>query len=120
MQVAPKHGSVQATYFWTEINRPVSAVLVAQTPTSVTNLRENLGQIRSRGVEIAATAHVSKGLSATVGYQYALATVTQFSAQPSLVGHWIPEVPRQAFTEADQGGIGAAGGVDAGGAAGGG
>jgi outer membrane receptor protein involved in Fe transport len=33
-----------------------------------------------------------------VGYQYADATVTQFSAQPALVGNWIPEVPRQSFT----------------------
>ena len=76
----------------------MSAVLVSQTGTTVTNLRENLGQIQSRGVEVAATAQAFKGLGATVGYQYAVATVTQFSAQPALVGNWIPEVPRQAFT----------------------
>jgi hypothetical protein len=39
-----------------------------------------------------------KAISATVGYQYAHAAVTQFSAQPSLVGNWIPEVPRESFT----------------------
>jgi len=33
-----------------------------------------------------------------VGYQYAHAVATQFSAQPTLVGNWIPEVPRQSFT----------------------
>ena len=90
--------NLQATYFWTEINRPVSAVLISQTATTITNLRENLGQIRSRGVELAATARPTRVVSATIGYQYALATVTQFSAQPSLVGNWIPEVPRQSFT----------------------
>jgi len=39
-----------------------------------------------------------RAISATVGYQYAHAVVTQFSAQPSLVGNWIPEVPRESFT----------------------
>jgi hypothetical protein len=40
----------------------------------------------------------AQALSATLGYQYAHAVVTRFSAQPSLVGNWIPEVPRQSFT----------------------
>jgi outer membrane receptor protein involved in Fe transport len=87
-----------ATCFWTEINRPVSAVLIAQTATTITNLRENLGQIRSRGVELSAELHPARALSATLGYQYADATVTKFSAQPSLVGNWIPQVPRHSFT----------------------
>lgn len=87
-----------ATYFWTQINRPVSAVLVSQTPTTITNRRENLGQIRSRGVELATDIHPVRTLAVTLGYQYADATVTQFSAQPALVGNWIPEVPRNSFT----------------------
>jgi outer membrane receptor protein involved in Fe transport len=82
------------TYFWTEINRPVSAVLLS------TNLykRENLGQIVSQGTELHMEVRPGKAISATVGYQYAHAVVTQFSAQPSLVGNWIPEVPRESFT----------------------
>ena len=87
-----------ATYFWTEINRPVSAVLLSETATTSTYMRENLGQIRSRGVELAADLHPAHALSATLGYQYAEATVTKFSAQPALVGNWIPDVPRQSFT----------------------
>jgi outer membrane receptor protein involved in Fe transport len=87
-----------ATYFWTEINRPVSAVLLSQTATTSTYMRENLGQIRSRGVELAADVHPAHALSATIGYQYAEATVTRFSAQPALVGNWIPDVPRNSFT----------------------
>ena len=87
-----------ATYFWTEINRPVSAVLVSQTATTITNMRQNLGQIRSRGVELSGEIHPIRAVSVTVGYQYANATVTKFSALTSLVGNWIPEVPRQSFT----------------------
>ena len=90
--------TLHATYFWTEINRPVSAVLVSQTATTITNVRENLGQIRSQGIELSADIHPNHAISATVGYQYANAVVTKFSAQPTLVGNWIPEVPRQSFT----------------------
>ena len=90
--------TLHATYFWTEINRPVSAVLVSQTATTITNIRENLGQIRSQGIELSADIHPIHAISATVGYQYANAIVTKFSAKPTLVGNWIPEVPRQSFT----------------------
>jgi outer membrane receptor protein involved in Fe transport len=90
--------TVNATYFWTEINRPVSTVLIASTATTQTLLRENLGQVRSQGTELNAQWSPRSFLSVSGGYQYANAVVTQFSAQPSLVGNWIPEVPRQAFT----------------------
>ncbi len=86
--------AVEGTYFWTEINRPVSAVLLA------TNLyqRENLGQIVSQGTELRVELRQGRAVSAEVGYQYAHAVVTRFSAQPALVGNWIPEVPRQSVT----------------------
>lgn len=89
---------VQATYFWTEINRPVSAVLLSATPTTLLEKRENLGQIQSQGTELHLALAPEKHISGTLEYQYAHAVVTQFSAQPSLVGNWIPQVPRQSFT----------------------
>ncbi len=95
----PAHAmSLQATYFWTEINRPVSAVLLSQTATTLTEMRENLGQIRSRGVELSSDLFRGRVLWGSIGYQYADATVTKFSTQPSLIGNWIPEVPRQSAT----------------------
>ena len=87
-----------ATYFWTEINRPVSAVFVSQTATSILNQRQNLGQIRSRGVEVSAEVHPLPAIGLTLGYQYADATVTKFAAQTSLVGNRTPAVPRHSFT----------------------
>jgi outer membrane receptor protein involved in Fe transport len=87
-------GRVRATYFWTEVNRPISAVLVSP------NLyrRENLGQIRSRGVMVEAQTATWRGLDAGFGYQLAVATVTAYNVQQSLVGNWIPEVPRESVT----------------------
>ena len=97
-QASRQLGSISGTYFWTEINRPVSAVLVSETATTITNVRQNLGQIRSTGVELAAQLRPGRAISASFGYQFAEATVTKFSAQPALVGNRIPQVPRQTGT----------------------
>ncbi|MGI4826690.1 MAG: TonB-dependent receptor plug domain-containing protein, partial [Janthinobacterium lividum] len=95
-------GYLRASYFWTEVNRPVSAVLLSQTATTQTLQRQNLGQIRSRGLSLEATTTRWRGVDASVGYQLAVATVTAFNtssaAQANLTGNWIPEVPRESLT----------------------
>ncbi len=95
-------GHLRGSYFWTEVNRPISAVLLAQTATAQTLQRQNLGQIRSRGISIEAASTSWHNFDATLGYQLAIATVTAFntssSAQANLTGNWIPEVPRESFT----------------------
>jgi outer membrane receptor protein involved in Fe transport len=94
-------GRVRATYFWTEVNRPISAVLLSETAISQLLQRQNLGQIRSRGVMVEGEAGW-RGIEASVGYQLANATVTAFNSsspvQADLKGNWIPEVPRQSVT----------------------
>jgi outer membrane cobalamin receptor len=89
---------VRASYFWTEVNRPVTSLTVSVTPTTVLNQRENLGQIRSRGLSLDYESHPLSWLSITGGYQYANATVTQFVQQPALIGKWIPEVAHNMAT----------------------
>jgi outer membrane receptor protein involved in Fe transport len=89
--------SGSATYFWTEINRPVSAVLISSA--SPNNFkRQNLGQLRSQGVELRGVVRVMRGVTGTVGYQFADAVVTKFSAQQGLVGKKLPEIPQNAVT----------------------
>lgn len=90
--------TAHAGYFWTEINRPVSAVLVSASATAITNRRQNLGQIVSQGLEATVGLNEGHALSGTVGVQYAHAVVTAFTAQPGLVGRWIPNVPRTSVT----------------------
>ncbi len=90
--------SWRASYFWTEVNRPVTALTLKTTPTATTLMRENLGQIRSRGLSVDGTIHPAGWLEATGGYQFARATVTRFAPQPGLVGLWIPQVPRNTGT----------------------
>ncbi len=95
-------GHLRASYFWTEVNRPVSAVLLSQTATTQTLQRQNLGQIRSRGLSLEAASARWRGFDASFGYQLAVATVTAFNTasevQANLTGNWIPEVPRQSLT----------------------
>jgi outer membrane receptor protein involved in Fe transport len=90
--------SAQATYFWTEVNRPVAAVLVSSTATTILEMRQNLGQFQSQGLETSVQVNEGHAISATFGYQYAHAVVTKFSVQTSLVGKWIPDVPRETAT----------------------
>jgi outer membrane receptor protein involved in Fe transport len=93
---------LRVSYFWTEVNRPVSAVLLSQTATTQLLQRQNLGQIRSRGADVHLQSSRWRGLDAALGYQLAFATVTAFNssspAQTNLRGKWIPEVPREMAT----------------------
>jgi len=95
-------GHLRATYFWTEVNRPITTVLLSQTATTQTLQRENLGQLRSDGLMLEAQSTHWHSLDATFGYQLAIATVTRFNSssplQSNLVGKWLPEVPRQSLT----------------------
>jgi outer membrane receptor protein involved in Fe transport len=95
-------GHLRTTYFWTVVNRPISAVALAQTATTQTLQRQNLGQIRSRGLMVEAQSNRWRGVDASFGYQLAFATVTAFNtssaAQTNLTGNWIPQVPRQMLT----------------------
>lgn len=93
-----RNAVVRADYFWTEVNRPVTALTIAETASSTTLMRENLGQIRSRGVSLDTEIAPRSWLFFTGGYQYALATVTRFDQDPALIGKWIPEVPRNMAT----------------------
>jgi outer membrane receptor protein involved in Fe transport len=94
--------TLRVTYFWTEVNRPISAVLLSQSATTQTLQRQNLGQIRSRGAEANLQSPQWHGFDAQLGYQLAFATVTAFNssspAQANLHGKWIPEVPRESVT----------------------
>jgi len=94
-----KYGSsVRTSYFWTQVNRPITALTLSVTPTGELLQRENLGQIESRGVSLDYAMQPAEWIGIEGGYQFADATVTQFAPQPELVGKWIPEVPRNMAT----------------------
>jgi outer membrane receptor protein involved in Fe transport len=87
-------GSLRSSYFWTQVNRPVAAVLLSSTATTQLLRRQNLGQLESRGITLEGESRPVSWLTITAGYQYADSTVTKFPADPTLVGRWTAQVPR--------------------------
>jgi outer membrane receptor protein involved in Fe transport len=90
--------SVRASYFWTQVNRPITALTLSVTPTQEILQRENLGQIESRGVSLDYAMQPASWIGIEGGYQFARATVTKFAPEPQLVGKWIPQVPQNMAT----------------------
>jgi outer membrane receptor protein involved in Fe transport len=84
-------GTVRASYFLTQVNRPITSFTLVTKPTSIIRERENLGQIESKGVSLDFSAMPLSWLEVDGGYQYAHAVV---SRGPQDYGNWIPEVAR--------------------------
>jgi outer membrane receptor protein involved in Fe transport len=89
---------LRGNFFWSDVTRPIANVTLGVTPDLITRQRQNLGRTRSRGVEIEADERLSSSVTLSGDYEYTDATVTSFSANPVLVGLWIPQVPHQQFT----------------------
>jgi outer membrane receptor protein involved in Fe transport len=88
-------GAARVSYFLTQVNRPIVAVTINPNSSPILLMRENLGQIESRGVSLDYELSPRRWLAVDGGYQYAHATV---SKGVSDVGNWIPEVARNMAT----------------------
>jgi len=88
-------GSARASYFLTEVNRPITAVTTNPNSSPIQLTRENLGQIESRGLSLDYELAPLAWLTLDGGYQYANATVSRGS---QYLGNWIPEVARNLAT----------------------
>jgi len=86
----------RGTLFWNDIVDPVTNVTLSVTPALITRQRQNLGRIRSLGVELDGRLRLTDTIDLSGGYQYTHATVVDSS--PNLVGNDVPEVPRHQFT----------------------
>jgi outer membrane receptor protein involved in Fe transport len=96
--VARYNVTLRTSYFWTQVNDPITALTLSTTPTQIVEMRENLGQIESRGISLDAETVPIRWLSLIRGYQYADATVTKFAPDPALIGSRIPQVARNMGT----------------------
>jgi outer membrane receptor protein involved in Fe transport len=90
-------GTIRASYFLTQVNRPITAVTINGESSPVLLRRENLGQIESRGVAVDFQLAPRRWMAIDGGYQHAQATVTDAGGTPYL-GNWIPEVARNMAT----------------------
>jgi outer membrane receptor protein involved in Fe transport len=88
-------GTIRSSYFLTQVNRPIAALTINPTSSPILLMRENLGQIESRGVALDFELAPQRWLSIDGGYQYAHATVSKGTQD---LGNWIPEVARNMAT----------------------
>lgn len=86
--------TTRGTFFWSDISDPVANVTLSTSPSLITQQRQNLGDTRSRGLDLDAEARVTRTLTVSGGLQYVDATVTSFPANMLLVGLLVPHVPR--------------------------
>ncbi len=84
-------GTIRTSYFDTQVNRPIVAVTTNPNSSPILLLRENLGQIESRGVGVDFEAAPRSWLATDGGYQYAHAVVSRGTQD---LGNWIPAVAR--------------------------
>ena len=84
-------GTIRASYFDTQVNRPIVALTTNPNSSPILLMRENLGQIESRGVGVDFEAAPEHWLTIDGGYQYAHAVVSRGTQD---LGNWIPEVAR--------------------------
>jgi iron complex outermembrane receptor protein len=92
---APSHKVLlRSTYFDNRVKDPVSNVTISVAGASVTQQRQNLGRTEIRGIQNDAEVRVGASWRFTGGYLYERAEVTEFSANPALIGKSLPQVPR--------------------------
>jgi outer membrane receptor protein involved in Fe transport len=99
-------GTLRTSYFWTAVNQPITALTIDTQSTPIKLMRENLGQIQSRGVSVDYQLQPTRWMTMEGGYQHTNAMVTQYipetnqtgNAASGLVGNWIPQVAHNMAT----------------------
>ena len=90
-----KRLNIRGNVFVAEVSDPVVSVTLTTTPVLITRQRQNVGQTRTRGAELDAEYAVTNDLKLSASYLLADARVTEFPANPSLVGKLLPQVAKQ-------------------------
>jgi outer membrane receptor protein involved in Fe transport len=87
---AMRNVSIRSTWYDNRVKNPVSNVTIG------TNLqqRQNLGRTRIHGWQNDVEMRVGPSLRLAGGYLFNIAKVTEFDANPALVGLYLPQVPK--------------------------
>ncbi len=90
--------TVRGNFFWSEIADPVANVTLTTTPALITRQKENLGETQARGFELAGELRVNPRIQVSASYLFVNSTVLSDTANPALVGNYLPQVPQNQFT----------------------
>jgi outer membrane receptor protein involved in Fe transport len=86
--------SVRTTWYDNRVEDPVSNVTLTTVGANVTQQRQNLGRTRITGIQTDAEYRIGSSVRLSGGYLYGRAKVTEFAANPTLVGKYLPQVPK--------------------------
>lgn len=92
-----RNSSIRGTAFITSMEDAISNVTLFSTPSLLTRQRQNAGETRTAGIEVDAETRIGV-LDLNVGYLFADSRLTEFPSNPTLVGKFIPQVPRHQLT----------------------
>ncbi|MCC6329520.1 MAG: TonB-dependent receptor [Acidobacteria bacterium] len=90
--------NIRGNVFATNVSDPVVSITLNTTPSLITRRRQNLGETRTRGLELDAEYAIRRDLRFSASYLFADSRVTEFSANPALIGNFLPQIPRQQLT----------------------
>jgi outer membrane receptor protein involved in Fe transport len=98
VNLAPRENLTwRTTWFVNRFTNPVSNVTIvppAAPGGAETRQRQNLGRTRIIGIQTDVEYRLSSDWRVGAGYLYDVAKVREFSANPALVGNWLPQVPQ--------------------------
>lgn len=83
----------RTTWFDNRVKDPVSNVTLSSAGANVTQQRQNLGRTRVSGLQTDLEYRIGPWWRVSGGYVYDRARVTEFAANPALVGKRLPQVP---------------------------
>ncbi|MEO7674310.1 MAG: TonB-dependent receptor [Pyrinomonadaceae bacterium] len=90
--------NMRGNFFVTEVSDPVVSVTLVTTPTLITRQRQNVGETRTRGIEIDAEILLRSDLRFSASCLLADSRVAEFPANSNLEGRFLPQIARQQFS----------------------
>jgi outer membrane receptor protein involved in Fe transport len=85
---------LRLTAFDAEVRDAVANVTLETTPALITRQRENLGRIRSKGLEVEGEVRLGGRGLVSGGYTLVDSRIAEFAPDPSLEGRALPHIPR--------------------------
>ncbi len=83
---------VSGVFFRENVDDPVGNITLSTTPALITRERQNIGGLRTMGADVDFLVILPR-IQLRAGYEYVHAIVSSFSANPVLVGNFVPQVP---------------------------
>ncbi|HET9283404.1 MAG TPA: TonB-dependent receptor [Candidatus Angelobacter sp.] len=88
---------VSGVFFRENVDDPVGNITLTTTPALITRERQNIGALRTLGGDVDFLMNLP-GIQLRAGYEYVHSIVSSFSANPTLVGNFVPQVPAHSGT----------------------